>query len=141
MKRTELQRRTPLRRKSFWRSTSSPLPRVSPAKRWDIRLGKVARAAVIDRDRHCVLCSEPISDAHHRLPRGTGGAMNDPTRWALSRLIGLCRAHHAWVEGHREAAEGLGLLMRHGVSVPCEVPVQWHGRSVWLDDDGSVVPA
>lgn len=136
MKRTELHRKTPLRRKSWWRSTSTSLPRVSPAKRRDIELGRVARAAVIERDRHCVLCSEPISDVHHRLPRGAGGANNDPTRWALSRILGLCRAHHLWVESYRTEAEDAGLLMRHGLEVPSERPVWRHGEWVLLDDAG-----
>lgn len=138
MKRTELHRKTPLRRKSWWRSTSAPLPRVSPAKRRDIQLGRVARAAVIERDRHCVLCSEPISDVHHRLPRGAGGANNDPTRWALSRILGLCRAHHSWVESYRTEAEDAGLLMRHGVDAPAVVPVRYHGEWVLLRDNGSI---
>ncbi len=140
MKRTELQRRTPLRRKSWWRSTSAPIARISPAKRRDVELGKTARAAVITRDRHCVLCSEPISDVHHRLPRGAGGASNDPTRWALSRLIGLCRDHHRWVELNRTQAQNAGLLMRHGVTVPADVPVRWHGQHVLLDDAGRALP-
>lgn len=140
MKRTELPRKTPLRRKSWWRSTSAPLPRVSPAKRRDIELGRAARAAVIERDRHCVLCSEPISDVHHRLPRGAGGANNDPTRWALSRLVGLCRAHHAWAESFREEATRLGLIIRHGIVPPTMCEVWWHDRWVLLDDAGGVVP-
>ena len=134
---TPLLRKTPLRRSS-WIRNAKPLRAVSPAKRRDIEEGKAARLLVLDRDRHCVLCPEPISDVHHRLPRGSGGAMADPTRWALSRLVGLCRAHHTWTEYHREAAEGLGLLLRHGVSLPCEVPVWRHGEMVWLSDDGSI---
>lgn len=140
MKRTELHRKTPLRRKSWWRSTSAPMVRISPAKRRDIDLGRLARAAVLARDRHCVLCSEPISDVHHRLPRGTGGAMNDPTRWSLSRLVGLCRPHHRWVEEHRTEAEQGGLLLRHGVDRPDTIPVRYRGAWALLKDDGSVIP-
>ena len=140
MKRAELQRKTPLRRKSWWRSTSAPIARISPAKRRDIELGRAARAAVIERDRYCVLCSEPISDVHHRLPRGSGGAMNDPTRWSLSRILGLCRAHHRWVESNRSEAERDGLLIRHGVDAPAGVPVRWHGQRVLLDDAGGALP-
>lgn len=140
MKRTELHRKTPLRRKSWWRSTSAPMARISPAKRRDIDLGRVARAAVRARDGHCVLCSEPISDVHHRLPRGSGGAMHDETRWSLSRLVGLCRAHHAWIESNRTKAEDEGLLLRHGVEKPASTPVRWHGQRVLLDDAGDVWP-
>lgn len=138
MKRSAIQRKTPLRRKSWWRSTSAPLARISQAKRRDIELGKTARAAVIDRDRHCVLCPEPISDVHHRLPRGAGGANNDPTRWALSRLLGACRSHHRWIEENRTVAERDGLLIRHGIATPAAVPVRWHGGWVLLDDKGFV---
>jgi hypothetical protein len=137
MKRSELQRKTPLIRKSWFRSRS-PISRISPAKRQDIELGKAARAAVIDRDRHCVLCSEPISDVHHRLPRGAGGAAHDPTRWALSRLIGLCRAHHRWIEEHRTEAIRGGLLIRHGLTNPRDVPVRYRGLWALLDDKGDV---
>jgi 5-methylcytosine-specific restriction endonuclease McrA len=139
MKRSELQRKTPLLRKAWFRSRS-PISRISPAKRRDIELGKAARAAVIDRDRHCVLCSEPISDVHHRLPRGAGGAAHDPTRWSLSRLIGLCRSHHRWTEENRTVAERDGLLVRHGVTEPAKVPVRYHGQWALLRDDGWVTP-
>src|SRR5664279_5026313 len=36
--------------------------------------------------------------AHHRLPRRRGGAISDPSRFALSRLVRLCCECHCWVE-------------------------------------------
>ena len=63
----------------------------------------------------------------------------DPSRFALSRLVWLCRYDHLWVESHRQLAYGLGLLVRHGVTPCSEVPVFRHGRWVLLDDNGGVV--
>ena len=64
----------------------------------------------------------------------------DPSRFALSRLVWLCRECHCWVESYRTLAQGLGLLVRHGV-IPCsQIPVFRHGRWVLLTDDGLVTP-
>ena len=63
----------------------------------------------------------------------------DPSRFALSRLVWLCRDDHRWVESHRLLAYGLGLLVRHGVTPCCEIPVFHHSRWVLLDDNGGVV--
>jgi hypothetical protein len=98
-----------------------------------------ARGLVRDRDGCCILCGKPGVDAHHRLPRG-GGAIWDPSRFALSRLVWLCRECHCSVESRRTLAEGIGLLVRHGVTPCSEVPVLRHGRWVLLTDDGLVTP-
>ena len=98
------------------------------------------RTLVRDHDGCCVLCGKPGVDAHHRLPRGGGGTVWDPSRFALSRLVWLCRYDHLWVESHRLLAYGLGLLVRRGVTPCSEVPVFHHGRWVLLDDNGGVVP-
>ena len=106
-------------------------------------LSDAANAAlglVRDRDGCCILCGSPGVDSHHRLPRGAGGALWDPSRFALSRLVWLCRDDHRWVEGHRLLAYGLGLLVRHGITPCSEIPVFHHGRWVLLDDNGGVVP-
>ena len=134
-----LRRKTPLRR-SGWLRRRAPIRRVSPARRADFDLAAAARRLVIERDRHCVMCREPISDVHHRLPRGAGGALGDPTRWAQSRLVGLCREHHRWVEEYRSFASVLGLLVPRGLTAPAEVPVFHHKRWVLLDDHGCVLP-
>ena len=96
--------------------------------------------SVRDRDGCCILCGRPGVDAHHRLPRGGGGATWDPSRFALSRLVWLCRECHRWVESRRTLAYGLGLLVRHGVTPCSAVPVFRHGRWVLLTDDGLVTP-
>ena len=66
--------------------------------------------------------------------------MWDPSRFALSRLVWLCRGCHRWVESRRTLAYGLGLLVRHGVTPCSAVPVFRHGRWVLLTDDGLVTP-
>ena len=99
-----------------------------------------ARDLVQERDRYCILCGKPGVDAHHRLPRGGGGAPRDPSRFALSRLVWLCRECHCWVESYRTLAHGLGLLIRHGVTECSQITVFRHGRWVLLTDDGLVTP-
>ena len=83
--------------------------------------------------------ASPVSMPITGSPRGGGGAVWDPSRFALSRLVWLCRDDHLWVESHRLLAYGLGLLVRHGVRPCSEVPVFHHGRWVLLDDSGGVV--
>src|SRR6478609_5506343 len=99
-----------------------------------------ARDLVRDRDGCCVLCGGPGVDAHHRLPRGLGGARWDPSRFALSRLVWLCRECHRWVESRRTLAYGLCLLVRHGVAPCSAVPAFRHSQWVLLTDDGLVTP-
>jgi len=71
---------------------------------------------------------------------GRGGAPRDPSRFALSRLVWLCRECHSWVESRRTLTYGLGLLVRRGVTPCSAVPVFRHGRWVLLTDDGLVRP-
>jgi hypothetical protein len=52
-----------------------------------------------------------------------GEALYGTVRFALSRLVWLCRDDHLWVESHRLLAYGLGLLARHGVTPCSEIPV------------------
>jgi len=99
-----------------------------------------ARNLVQERDDCCILCGKPGVDTHHRLPRGSGGARRDPSRFALSRLVWLCRECHCWVESYRAMAQGLGLLVRHGVTPCSQIPVFRHGRWVLLTDGGLVTP-
>lgn len=95
---------------------------------------------VRERDGCCVLCAGLGVDAHHRLPRGGGGAPWDPSLFALSRLVWLCRGCHCWVESRRTLAYGFGLLVRRGVTPCSAVPLFRHGRWVLLTDDGIVTP-
>ena len=134
---TALVRRTPLLRGTSPRRRA-PIRSESKQKADRCRDAAAARRQVRDRDGCCVLCGGPGVDAHHRLPRGRGGATWDPARSALSRLVWLCRECHRWVESRRTLAYGLGLLVRRGVTPSSAVPVFRHGRWVLLTDDGLV---
>lgn len=101
---------------------------------------RAARLRLVERDGHCILCDEPGDDPHHRLPQSAGGALADPTLAALSRLVLLCRRHHDWVESYRTFAEFLGLIVRHGITAPADVPLFHHRRWVLIDDAGGVTP-
>ena len=137
---TAIVRRTPLVHRSAMPHRRAPIRPVSERKAEQSDAANVARGLVRDRDGCCILCGKPGVDAHHRLPRGGGGALWDPSRFALSRLVWLCRDDHRWVEGHRLLAYGLGLLVRHGITPCSEIPVLRHRRWVLLDDNGGVVP-
>lgn len=134
---TALVRRTPLLRRSRRRGQIRPKSLRESASSQD---AAAARDLVRDRDGCCVLCGGLGVDAHHRLPRGGGGARCDSSRFALSRLVWLCRECHSWVESRRTLAYVLGLLVRRGVTPCSEIPVFRHGRWVLLTDDGLVTP-
>jgi 5-methylcytosine-specific restriction protein A len=137
---TALVRRTPLLHRAGLTRRSRPIRPESDRKAALSRDAAAARDLVRDRDGCCVLCGGPGVDAHHRLPRGLGGARWDPSRFALSRLVWLCRECHRWVESRRTLAYGLGLLVRHGVTPCSEIPLFRRGRWVLLADDGLVTP-
>lgn len=138
MKRSTAIRRTPLIHRSALPHRRAPIRPISERKAALSDAANVARGLVRDRDGCCILCGGPGVDAHHRLPRGRGGATWDPARSALSRLVWLCRECHRRVESRRTLAYGLGLLVRHGVTPCSAVPVFRHGRWVLLTDDGLV---
>lgn len=134
MKRTPLPPRAKPMRRSWFRHKRSQKRRAVD------RAMATARQQLVERDRYCILCNQPGDDPHHRLPQGSGGALNDPTAASLSRLVLLCRKHHDWVESHRRFAGFLGLIVRHGIVPPAEVPLFHHGRWVLIDDGGCVLP-
>jgi 5-methylcytosine-specific restriction endonuclease McrA len=141
MKRSKgLVRRTPLLHRSELARRRWPIRPESERKAAFNPDAAAARDLVRVRDGCCGLCGQPGSDTHHRLPRGHGGALRDPTRFAVSRLVWLCRECHCWVESHRTLAYGLGLLVRRGVTRCSDVPVRHHGRWVLLTDVGQIVP-
>src|SRR5664279_4581736 len=84
---TAIIRRTPLVHRSAMPHRCVPIRPVSERRAELSDAANVARGLVRDRDGCCVLCGRPGVDAPHRLPRGGGGAMWDPSRFALSRLV------------------------------------------------------
>jgi hypothetical protein len=137
---TAIIRRTPLVRCSALPRRHVPIRPISEREAALSNAANTARGLVRERDGCCILCGSAGVDAHHRLPRGGGGAIRDPSRFALSRLVWLCRECHCWVESRRTLAQGLGLLVRHGITPCSRVPVFCHGRWVLLTDDGLVIP-
>ena len=137
---TALARRTPLVRRSALPRRRGPIRSTSEQDAIRYCDAETARRWVRDRDGCCVRCGKPGVDAHHRLPRGRGGARRDPSQFALSRLVWLCRDCHHWTENHRLLALGLGLLVRHGATSCSQVPVYRHRSWVLLTDEGLVIP-
>ena len=114
MKRSPLQRKTPLRAKSPWRPVHTPLRRES-AKR---RAERVQRAAVVaevlERDGGCVLrfnreagaCHGPVH-VHETAQRSVvPGSHLRPDLCAA-----LCAAHHDWAHRNIDQARVLGLIV------------------------------
>ena len=96
------------------------------------------RALILQRDGGCFMQGDHYGglQVHHRAPRQIGGAK---AAWVnrASNGITLCMKHHTWVESHRSEAENLGLLVRRGVHLPPEIPVQHEHGVVFLTDEGT----
>lgn len=109
MKRSPLQRKTPLRSRSRL-APMSKKRRAEQAERAEVR------RRAFERDGHAcqgarlvpdVACAGPL-DAHEITPRGSHpGAHLD-----LSVVVTLCRAHHDWTHANPYAAYAAGLLRR-----------------------------
>lgn len=144
MKRTGLQRKTPLR-------ATKPIKRVSivpgkstvnptrmkpwrPTKTTEETLG---RKIVSERaDEHCERCGLQ-SDAlewHHRRNRSQGGL------WDPANGMALDRACHHFVTVNPEASDKPGWTVLNGED-PRTKPVLYRGRWVLLDNDGRVFPS
>jgi 5-methylcytosine-specific restriction protein A len=88
----------------------------------------------------CEFCGDKRADeVHHRRNRAMGGS-SDPDIHAVSSLLALCRDCHRAVGDFPRGAEALGLLVPHGEAEPRDVPVQYRGRRVLLNDDGGIRP-
>ena len=105
LKRTPLQRKTPLRAKTGLARGTSQLKR-TPLKarskkrnQYEYELNKM-RDLVRARDYHsCIICGAPAQEIHHIEPRSNGGT-ND-----LDNLCCVCwYCHHAVVHGPESKA-------------------------------------
>src|SRR5664279_2160781 len=118
---TAIIRRTPLVHRSAMPHRRVPIRPVSARKAVVSNAANVARGLVRDRDGCCVLCGKPGVDAHHRPPRGGGGAING-LRWPICSAVSRphCRfgdrvSHHAPGGG---ACTPIGICLR----TPSESP-------------------
>ena len=64
--------------------------------------------------------------------------MRDPSRYALSRLVWLCRECHRWAERHVRWLAGWGCWFV--TASRRAIPVFHHGCWALLDDCGGVIP-
>lgn len=89
----------------------------------------------------CEICGIPApvgsgAQAHHRLPRGTGGSA-DPIKGQASNGLWLDLACHQMVEENDPEVYVMGWKVRHG-HLPVDIPVfllTVYGRGWWLLDD------
>lgn len=78
---------------------------------------------------------------HHRTPRGSGGSRapwtNLPSNLVLLHGSGTTGCHGGF-EKNRKQAENLGFIVRHGIRLPADIPIQ-HFRYglTYLTDTGT----
>lgn len=109
--------------------------------------GPTAKTVQIVKDRagnHCERCGHNVEErpaaVHHRRPRGMGGT-NRPGTNSPSNLLLLCDPCHLTVESSREISREQGWLVRQAHDPEeCSVWLAGKGR-VYLNPDGSTVPA
>lgn len=90
-------------------------------------------------DSYCERCGlHRGTEHHHRRPRGAGGTKREDTNLPSNAGL-LCGDCHRWVESHRTDALNEGWLVRQH-HTPADIPVQYRGTPVWLDDFGNLTP-
>lgn len=150
MRRTPLQRRSPLAR------SSSLVPgRVPPAVQLRRRDGRQrpqaerlagaksegnpippeVRAAVRERSGgRCEIsgpdCTGRAQEQHHRKRRRDGGH-------GLGNLLDACAADHAYAHAHPAEARAAGWIVSAFTPDPAAIPVRYGDRLTWLHDDGT----
>jgi 5-methylcytosine-specific restriction protein A len=131
MKRTPLQRRTPMGRGK---------PALKPQRPRDTGPSRKVRDVVKRRaDWRCECCGLcPGQVIHHRDPRGAGGSSR-PEVNLPSNLVYICEPCHLHVESRRLEAIGDGFLIPDGLC-PADVPVLLHYGWHKLTDDGGTIP-
>lgn len=145
MKRSPLERRTPLNRGGTSQMKRSRMPakrktpRRRPAPRWGwdewVEGNRLLEVRAGNACERCGTTYGPF-ERHHRKRRRDGGDI-------LSNILLLCGGPsgcHSWVTTHPRLARQAGWI----VSVtknPAEVPVLAHGEWIILDDEGNATPA
>jgi len=111
VKRTPLQRRTPLRRVSLKRQRLMQQRRVfvadQLARRPDCEAGPLIRTGneAVAGYGATTPCRRRAVDIHEPLTRARGGSILDP-----ANTVAVCRTCHDWIHTHPVAATELGLL-------------------------------
>ena len=115
MKRTPLQRRTPLRRVSLKRQRLMQQRRMFVADqlalRPDCEAGPLIRTGneAVAGYGASTPCRRRAVDIHEPLTRARGGSILDP-----ANTVAVCRTCHDWIHTHPKSATRLGLLKGSG---------------------------
>jgi hypothetical protein len=99
VKRTPLERRTPLRRVSLKRQ------RVNRERRELVRSELMRRPRCEAGHLTPASCSGYATDIHEPLTRARGGPILDP-----ANTVAICRACHDWIHDNPQSATRIGLL-------------------------------
>lgn len=105
MKRSPLQRRTPLRGKGGRLRATSTVREAQRDEYAACVANVVRRDGLRCRASGVALTCRGRLDPHHVLPVGRGGARCDP-----ANILILCRAHHDWAHGNPIDAGKLGFI-------------------------------
>jgi hypothetical protein len=105
------------------------------------RIAAATRTLALQRaGGRCELCDGPAVSVHHRRPKGAGGS-SAADRHHVTNLLVVCgvdnrSGHHGQCHRHPERFDN-GWLVRHGETLPADIPVLIVGeRWVLLTDDG-----
>lgn len=123
MKKSELKRKTPIKRAPFKRTVQRE-PRDRPAQRDGVKFSeKVKRKARLRAGNRCEVggpnCTGEIEQYHHRRMRSQGGL------GTLSNCLCVCATDHTLIHQKPDWAYRHGLLVRSWLE-PHEVPVHAH---------------
>lgn len=133
MKRTPLERKTPLRRTRIQRARTTEPTRRKP--RPGREFWQTQREVIYSRAAgRCEHCGRDLDDAgmeaHHRKLRSQGGGHG------VENLAALCPGCHKWAHANPDDATRLGFIVRSR-SVPAQVAVTLHtGRIVRFTPEG-----
>ena len=110
LSRTELQRRTRLKRGKGIPGSREPIPARGRRGKRLYRDAKAVYARVVEEETVCRKCGtageygNPL-EIHHLLPKSSGREQLEPTN-----LVRLCRVHHQWAHNNPIEAREQGWL-------------------------------
>ena len=113
MKRSRLQRKTPLKQgeSTLKRTPLKPRSEKTAKKYREERVPFVKR--ILAERPLCEICGRrPSTDVHEILSRGRSGGVHGSVWLDESNVMALCRPCHTWVTDHPREAEQQGYLKR-----------------------------